>query len=72
MIGVNYYIDVTNNKAVMKDGKCIAYATSGGYAHYVKKSIEWAIHSVDGKLKGMTSEIPFIDKKKKTPSGKLA
>ena len=23
----------------MKDGKCVGYITSGGYAHYVKKSM---------------------------------
>ena len=34
-------IDVTNNEAVMKDGKSIGYITSGGYAHYVKKSIAY-------------------------------
>jgi len=32
-------IDVTNNEAVIKDGKSIGYVTSGGFAHYVKKSI---------------------------------
>ncbi len=35
-------IDVTNNEAVMKDGKSIGYITSGGYAHYVKKSIDYS------------------------------
>ena len=41
-------------------------------AEHSSPGIELDIHSVDGKLKGMTSEIPFIDKKKKTPSGQLA
>jgi len=35
-------IDVTNNEAVVKDGKSIGYITSGGYAHYVKKSIAYS------------------------------
>ena len=35
-------IDVTNNEAVMKDGNSIGYITSGGYAHYVKKSIAYS------------------------------
>ena len=35
-------IDVTNNEAVLKDGKSIGYITSGGYAHYVKKSIAYS------------------------------
>ena len=35
-------IDVTNNEAVMKKDKSIGYITSGGYAHYVKKSIAFS------------------------------
>jgi len=35
-------IDVTNNEAVVKDGISIGYVTSGGYAHYVKKSIAYS------------------------------
>ena len=35
-------IDVTNNEAVIKDGKSIGYITSGGFAHYVKKSIAYS------------------------------
>ena len=35
-------IDVTNNEAVLKDGKSIGYITSGGYAHYIKKSIAYS------------------------------
>ena len=32
-------IDVINDEAIMKDGQCIGYVTSGGYAHHVQKSI---------------------------------
>ena len=32
-------IDVTGDEAMMKDGKCVGYITSGGYAHHVKKSM---------------------------------
>ena len=35
-------IDVTNNEAVVKDGKSIGYITSGDFAHYVKKSIAYS------------------------------
>ena len=35
-------IDVTNNEAVMKDGKSIGYVTSGGFAHYANKSIAFS------------------------------
>jgi dimethylglycine dehydrogenase len=32
-------IDVSNDEAIMKDGGCVGYVTSGGYAHYVQKSM---------------------------------
>jgi dimethylglycine dehydrogenase len=32
-------IDVTNDEAIIKDKKCVGYVTSGGYAHYIKKSL---------------------------------
>ena len=35
-------IDVSNNEAVIKDGKSIGYVTSGGYAHFVKKSVAYS------------------------------
>jgi dimethylglycine dehydrogenase len=35
-------IDVTNNEAVVKDEKSIGYITSGGFAHYVNKSVAYS------------------------------
>jgi len=35
-------IDVTNNEAVVKNGESIGYITSGGFAHYVGKSIAFS------------------------------
>jgi len=35
-------IDVTNNEAVVKDGKSLGYITSGGFAHHVKKSVAYS------------------------------
>ncbi|MDX1401294.1 MAG: FAD-dependent oxidoreductase, partial [Kiloniellales bacterium] len=32
-------IDVSNDEAILKDGECIGYVTSGGYAHHVEKSM---------------------------------
>ena len=32
-------IDVSNDEAILKDGECVGYITSGGYAHTVKKSM---------------------------------
>jgi dimethylglycine dehydrogenase len=32
-------IDVCNDEAIHKDGECVGYVTSGGYAHHVGKSM---------------------------------
>ena len=32
-------IDVSNDEAILKDGACIGYISSGGYAHHVGKSV---------------------------------
>jgi dimethylglycine dehydrogenase len=32
-------IDVSNDEAILKDGACVGYVTSGGYAHWVGKSM---------------------------------
>ncbi len=32
-------IDVSNDEAILKDGECVGYVTSGGYAHYVQQSM---------------------------------
>jgi len=32
-------IDVCNDEAILKDGNCIGYVTSGGYAHYIGQSM---------------------------------
>jgi dimethylglycine dehydrogenase len=32
-------IDVSNDEAILKDGECVGYITSGGYAHHVQKSM---------------------------------
>ena len=70
---------------VYKDGKQIGKITDLAWSPRLEKNIgfvwleteysspdtELEIHSIDGKLKGVTSEIPFIDAKKKTPSVKL-
>jgi dimethylglycine dehydrogenase len=32
-------IDISNDEAIFKDGDCVGYVTSGGYAHHVAKSM---------------------------------
>jgi aminomethyltransferase len=71
---------------VHKDGKQIGKITdlawsprlkqNIGYvwvqSEYSSPGIEMEIQSTDGTLKGVTTKIPFIDPKKKTPSAKLS
>ena len=70
---------------VYKDGNRIGKITDLAWSPRLKQNIgyvwlqteysslgtELEIHSIDGKLKGVISGIPFIDPKKKTPSAKL-
>jgi len=32
-------IDVSNDEAILKDGECVGYVTSGGYAHTLGRSM---------------------------------
>ena len=32
-------IDVSGDEAILKDGECVGYITSGGYAHHVGRSM---------------------------------
>jgi dimethylglycine dehydrogenase len=32
-------IDVSNDEAILKDGECVGYVTSGGYAHHLQRSM---------------------------------
>jgi len=32
-------IDVSNDEAILKDGECVGYVTSGGYAHRIGRSM---------------------------------
>jgi dimethylglycine dehydrogenase len=32
-------IDVSNDEAILKDGRAVGYVSSGGYAHHVRKSV---------------------------------
>jgi len=32
-------IDVSNDEAILKDGECVGYVTSGGYAHSIGRSM---------------------------------
>ncbi len=32
-------IDVCNDEAILKEGECVGYVTSGGYAHHARESM---------------------------------
>jgi len=50
-------IDVCNDEAILKDGKCVGYVTSGGYAHYVKQSMALGYVPTDLATAGTRLEI---------------
>jgi dimethylglycine dehydrogenase len=45
-------IDVSNDEAILKDGQAVGYVSSGGYAHYARKSMAMGyvdiVHSTPG------------------------
>ena len=50
-------IDVINDEAIMKNNKSVGYVTSGGYAHYVEKSIAFGYLPVELTKKNTKLEI---------------
>ena len=50
-------LDVSNDEAILKDGKCVGYITSGGYAHYVGKSMALGYVPPDLAGNGTTLEV---------------
>ena len=71
-------IDAINDEAIIKDNKCVGYVTSGGFAHYVKKSIAlgylpMSLTKKDTKLEieinGQNYSAIVIDKPIYDPSG---
>jgi dimethylglycine dehydrogenase len=71
-------IDVCNDEAILKDGDCVGYVTSGGFAHHVGKSMALAYVPTELALAGTTLEVEIngemyaariIDKPLYDPSG---
>jgi len=50
-------IDVCNDEAILKDGSCIGYVTSGGYAHSVGQSIALGYIPTELSKTGMALEV---------------
>ena len=47
--------DVTLDEAILKDGECVGYVTSGGYAHHLQQSM--ALGYVPAELAGDGTEL---------------
>jgi len=50
-------IDVCNDEAILKDGDCVGYVTSGGFAHHVGKSMALAYVPTELAQAGTTLEV---------------
>jgi dimethylglycine dehydrogenase len=50
-------IDVSNDEAILKDGECVGYVTSGGYAHHVQQSMALGYVPSDLAHGGTTFEV---------------
>ena len=50
-------IDVISDEAIIKNNNCVGYVTSGGYAHYIKKSIAFGYVSIECAKDGTNLEI---------------
>ena len=50
-------IDVCNDEAILKDGECVGYVTSGGYAHHVDKSMALGYVPADLAADGTALEV---------------
>jgi len=50
-------IDVVNDEAVLKDGNCVGYVSSGGFAHHLKKSMAMGYVPPELSSDGTTLEV---------------
>ncbi len=53
-------IDVNHDEAIFYNGECVGYVTSGGYAHYVKKSVALGYVPAELAVKGNQFEVEII------------
>ena len=53
-------IDVSNDEAILKDGKAIGYVSSGGYAHHVKKSVALGYVPTEHAAAGTKVEVEIL------------
>ena len=53
-------IDVSNDEAILCDGKAVGYVSSGGYAHHVGKSMAMGYVSVDHAAAGTKLQVEIL------------
>ena len=56
-------IDVINDEAILKNNNCVGYVTSGGYAHFIKKSIAMGYVPKELTIEGTNLQIEINGKK---------
>ena len=53
-------VDVSNDEAILKDGVAIGYVSSGGYAHYVKKSMALGYVPMEHAVAGTRVQVEIL------------
>lgn len=53
-------IDVSNDEAILKDGKAIGYISSGGYAHHLQKSMAMGYVNIENAAAGTKVEVEIL------------
>ena len=53
-------VDAAGNEAIIHNGKCVSYATSGGFAHYAGESVAMAYLPVELLQQGLSFEIELL------------
>ncbi len=55
-------IDVSNDEAILKDGACVGYVSSGGYAHHIGKSMAFGYVPPELSQDGTELEVEILGK----------
>lgn len=53
-------MDVSNDEAILKDGKAIGYISSGGYAHHLQKSMAMGYVTIENAAAGTTIDVEIL------------
>ncbi len=53
-------VEVSNDEAILKDGRAIGYVSSGGYAHRIGRSMAMGFVPVDMATEGMAVEVEIL------------